>query len=419
MRTKLSLLITFIGFAAFSYAQRTIQGTLLDAETRVPLPFANVTLAGQTYGTTSNEEGKFSFNLRTDDETDTLVIHFIGYATYKQALSTLPNEPLQILMHPQGVNLEEVIIRPQPPTHYIKKALANRSENYADSPFDSYAYYREAFFENDLPISFQEAAVKTHYTNYTDTAAKNMHQIVLHREPDVLSELVFMRKKADKREAKARKKAAKKGEEYDESEAKEFISAAFGGPDIVIEGNVIHEPDVYLDSNYFKRFDYSFGQPVMYEGRRTMVIDFESKKKVDGARYKGSIYLDDATLAIVKFTASGSINIPVIYEPILFMLGIGISDVTFETNQNYTFKQGKWYPNFTLYEVMLKLEEKHLFKANTVSDIYINLGYLVNDLKLEGTAEIPEDKRFNSKEPMSEQVHPVPGVTWEKLNIIP
>ncbi len=228
-----------------------------------------------------------------------------------------------------------------------------------------------------------------------------------------------MRKKADKREAKDRKKAAKKGEEYEETDTKEILSAAFGGPDIVIEGNVIHEPGAYLNSTNFKRFTYSFAQPVMYEGRRTMVIDFVSRKKTDGARYKGSVYLDDATLAIVKLKSSGTVNIPIIYEPILFMMGIGISDITFKSNQNYTYKKGKWYPNFTLYEVDLKLEEKHFFKANTFSDMYINLGYLVNDLHLTEAQPIPEEKRYDSDKPMNEQVHSENGITWRNLNVIP
>ena len=55
----LTLLITF-----FSQAQKgTVSGTLTDKDmNNEPLPFANVQLKGTTIGTTTDENGKFSFD---------------------------------------------------------------------------------------------------------------------------------------------------------------------------------------------------------------------------------------------------------------------------------------------------------------------------------------------------------------------
>lgn len=58
---------------------KRISGQLLDKETRTPIVFASIYLKGQTIGTTSNEEGNFTFHFSSIEDLNIVVISSIGY----------------------------------------------------------------------------------------------------------------------------------------------------------------------------------------------------------------------------------------------------------------------------------------------------------------------------------------------------
>ncbi|WP_258105160.1 SusC/RagA family TonB-linked outer membrane protein [Marinoscillum sp. MHG1-6] len=80
MMRILLLLFSFLVVTTISLAQqRTISGTITDAETGETVPGASVLVLGTTNGTITDFDGKFSL---TVDQRDTLQISFVGYANY-------------------------------------------------------------------------------------------------------------------------------------------------------------------------------------------------------------------------------------------------------------------------------------------------------------------------------------------------
>lgn len=193
--------------ASVSIGQTTFKGIISDKETKDALPYANLILKRQQLGTTTNSVGEYQFKI--DDLNDTLVIHYLGYESYKIALSELKPEA-KLKMIPSGIELSEVVIRPKPPTYYIKQAVLRKEENYATSDFNTLGYYRQAVTENGNPLHFKESFIKTYYNMSPDSNEKNQHQILLYSEPEVISEMQFMKEKIEKNEKKAKKKAEKK-----------------------------------------------------------------------------------------------------------------------------------------------------------------------------------------------------------------
>ncbi len=401
--------------ASVSIGQTTFKGVITDKETKDALPYANLILKRQQLGTTTNSMGEYQFKI--DDLNDTLVIHYLGYESYKIALSELKPEA-KLKMIPSGIELSEVVVRPKPPTYYIKQAVLRKEENYATSDFNTLGYYRQAVTENGNPLHFKESFIKTYYNMSPDSNEKNQHQILLYSEPEVISEMQFMKEKIEKSEKKAKKKAEKKGEEYEEESTKEMIASSFSGPETVIRKDWMDDEDSYLDSNLFKKYNYHFGKPTTYGGKKVMVIHFETKRKVDHTRQKGTLYLEENSMALVKLDLEGEFVIPVIAKPILFALGLGIENPTFVHHANYTERNEKWYPQFVDMRIHMNMIEKHLFKKNEESKFYLELLYNVNELELDNVQRIPEDKRYNSKEPMKEQVHQDPQITWSQVNKI-
>ncbi len=107
---KLKLLLTFllIMFVQISYGQ-TIKGKVVDADTKEPIIGASVYLKGTTYGTMTDLDGNFSFDVPAQPAT--LVISFLGYQDYTKEITPKQGQTLDmgtIKMQSSAIGLQEV-----------------------------------------------------------------------------------------------------------------------------------------------------------------------------------------------------------------------------------------------------------------------------------------------------------------------
>ncbi|MCA0231708.1 MAG: DUF5686 family protein [Bacteroidetes bacterium] len=103
-----------------------IKGIVIDAKDNVPLPQASVRLKGQTSGTITDMEGRFSLRLKSSS--DTLMVSMIGYET---VIVPPKNTTITIKLRQKVNELAEVRVRPgeNPAWAIIRKVLANRPQN--------------------------------------------------------------------------------------------------------------------------------------------------------------------------------------------------------------------------------------------------------------------------------------------------
>lgn len=104
--TRLIFLVGAIMFSAFTFAQTTITGTIMDAEMNAPLPGANIVEKGTSNGVSSNFDGNFT--LTTSAASGEVVISFVGYG--KVTLSFNGNTNLGTITLSPDNTLEEVVI---------------------------------------------------------------------------------------------------------------------------------------------------------------------------------------------------------------------------------------------------------------------------------------------------------------------
>jgi hypothetical protein len=149
-----------------------------------------------------------------------------------------------------------------------------------------------------------------------------------------------------------------------------------------------------------------------------MVINFETRGKINHVRERGKIYIDLNSQAIVKIECSGNYVVPAFTKSVLFVLNIKFKNPTFETKSEFQMVDGKWYPKTIQNNINIKLVNWHLAKENEQSLFEVEQYFFVNDLKIDALAEIPSEKRFDSQKEMSKQVYNDTGLSWEGLNII-
>jgi hypothetical protein len=414
---RLFLIASFLFLFFNAQSQQIITGEVIDLENGELLPFATIAFKNSTLGTVTNSQGSFTLQVPELLVSDSLVISYIGYEDAFVPLTKI-SSPIIIELTPAILQLADLVILPLSPEDYLKRAVKKFPLNYANQPFTTKSYYRELLAENNEYLSLNEAVFKSSYPDYQDTI-KNQHQLVLYRNTQDKERIDFMRSFADKQNNKQKKKAEKKEEEWNEDDSRDLVQANFGGPETILSLDLINGEEVCLDSTRFKKFRYSFGPSMSYQGRALMVINFESKGQVDNQRQKGVIYLDLASDAITGLEYSSELVIPIALQPILFAFGLSVKDPFFVKKVRYQFQEGRWYPDTFQWELASGLKKRHIFKANEYSDFDIKQIFKVNELVLNDPTTIPEDQQFDPEEEMETQVHNKAGLDWNDVNTLP
>ncbi|SDX94482.1 carboxypeptidase-like regulatory domain-containing protein [Hymenobacter psychrophilus] len=107
------LLLLFCCFAAGASAQTTaISGTVRDSVTRAPLGFASVFLANTTYGSTTDEQGRYVLPDVPPGRYD-FVVSYVGYRLYQRSVELRGPAAMQLtpLIAPLSNQLREVIVK--------------------------------------------------------------------------------------------------------------------------------------------------------------------------------------------------------------------------------------------------------------------------------------------------------------------
>ncbi|GAB2784205.1 pimeloyl-ACP methyl ester carboxylesterase [Hymenobacter luteus] len=92
-------------------AQTLLQGTVLDAQTQAPVPFASVGVSGKPLGTVADEQGRFRFTTPTD-LAEPVVVSCVGYQSATVSAATLQATGQVVRLRPSGVSLAAVTVRP-------------------------------------------------------------------------------------------------------------------------------------------------------------------------------------------------------------------------------------------------------------------------------------------------------------------
>lgn len=108
MRKSIILLI-FFSLPIFPQL-KILSGTIRDFETKALLPNANVIILSKGIGTVSNESGKFYLE-GTFFESDTLVVSYIGYKSYKETISKLSLSNIQIYLEKIILSSQTILIQ--------------------------------------------------------------------------------------------------------------------------------------------------------------------------------------------------------------------------------------------------------------------------------------------------------------------
>ena len=140
---KKVLLIQFFLLQSLLQAQ-TIEFTVLDATTKLPISNVEIYYTNSINGTITNEEGKAKIAL----ENDTLTLSHIGYTT-KKNFTDKTFAKATVYLNPQEIQLEEVVLYNFDLKKRVKYVLDNYFKLYDTKAKIVECTYREKMIRND------------------------------------------------------------------------------------------------------------------------------------------------------------------------------------------------------------------------------------------------------------------------------
>jgi hypothetical protein len=344
----LFFLSTFIITPSSIYAfqeqsYKEYKGKVIDDETRKPLAFADISVDGTNISTITNKEGKFSLKIPNNGLNNSLTVSFLGYETLKVNLEDLVKRGNTIVLRLEATQLDQINISlPGNAKELVKKALSGRGEKYIKDRTLMTAFYRETIKKRKKNASLTEAVVKIFKQPYQGSR-NDAVELIKSRKNTNYSRLDTIALKLQ------------------------------GGPFSALYSDVVKYTDYIFTEETFEYYDFSFNPTTEINDRLVYVIDFKQQANIVTPLYKGKLFIDANTLALIS--AEYELNVENKDEAVKLFLRkkprkADVEPVTAKYKVDYKISNGKWYYSYSNLHLAFKVKwPKKLFSSTYTLDV--------------------------------------------------
>jgi len=296
------LLLCLAGSAS---AQTTrITGTVTDAVTGETLPFVNIAFINSRIGTTSDMDGKYSFD--TYYATDSIQASSVGYVARKFAVKKDRAQVIDIALEPSSVTLAEVIIKPSdenPAFEILRRVVRHKPTNNREklTAFQYESYNKIEFDLNNITEEFTQKKIFKPFAfifdNIDSTGAKPYLPIFM---TETLSDVYFRQKPRSRKEHIRGTKVSG----IENESISQFM------------GDMYQNVNIY--DNFLEIFGKNFVSPIADGGKAyynyyltdsafigkywCYKLEFSPKRPQELA-FKGEVWINDTTYAVRRIEA--------------------------------------------------------------------------------------------------------------------
>ncbi len=344
------------------------KGVVMNSRTKSPLEFATLSVSNTNISTITNLDGGFSLKVPLENLGESVRISYLGYKTSIIPLSQMQETGNSVELEEAFEKLPDVNIADVDANTVIRKAMENRADNTLKEPLIVKAFYRESIRKRRTYASLSEAVVDIYRSPF---AAESKDYVILDR--------------------------ARKSTDYRKIDT--LVIKLQGGPYNNIGMDMVRNRDLFFSSDMFEVYQFKYDKMVNMDNRNVFVIDFEQKPTIVEPFYKGKLYIDSESYALVK--TEFSLNLANLNKAKRFFVKkkpTNADVIPLDTKYIVDYRQqdGKWYFNYSRIELSFKVKwDKKVF--NSIYNISIEMA--VTDW------EVNEDKTVvRSKDRMRRSV---------------
>lgn len=357
----------FIPLICFS--QTRIQGIVLDATTKSPLPFASI-ITDTSIVELTNIDGEF--NLKSDSNFLQITISYVGYSTVTIRIKK-NHKYIKVQLKPSVENLNEVVITAteNPALKIIRNTIANKKNNNIEKALNYFKFntYNKilvtanpdsingkidsVFILNNGVKSFQ----KLDSTNYNFKKEIDKQHLYISEK---ISEFKFQKGKKKKEVILASRMAGLKQPLY-ELFAITFQDFSFYNEVYTIAGTKYINP---IANNALRQYNYKILDTIDNGHGQSILIHYKPTKKKAFLGIEGVLYIDTKSFAITKAIAElkGVVNVKAVQN----YNYIAANNTWFPLNKNVVLKKGDNNKSIALFGGLVKFSEGN--KNDTIVD---------------------------------------------------
>ena len=246
-----------------------ITGTIIDADSDEPLPFATIGLKNTGKGTVTNSTGEFGLKIVPGWISDTLAISYLGYLGREIPVEQALGNNFTIRMTREFISIPEIIIRTQVPQEIIYKSTSAIARNYGNTPAILTGFYREGVMKKQELQNYSEAIIRIYKSPYTGSLLGDQIKILRSRKIENVdrTDTLAVRLKA--------------------------------GLSTCLELDGVRNIFDFISRESMPEYKYIITDIVSFDEEAAYVIDFEQRESVDLPLYRGSLYINTDDFAIL------------------------------------------------------------------------------------------------------------------------
>ncbi len=368
----------------------TVEGIVYDRYSKEPLSSASVNIKDAGIGTVTNMDGRFRITLSDSLLHSTIHISHLGYENTEINAAIVADKYSDFELEPKFITLQEVVIRAVNPMQAVQKMIQAREQNYATTPVYSTAFYREGVEHKKRNVDLTEAVFRVYKTGYQRSAVDQV-------------KLIKMRRIVDRQEKDTILTKVKSG-----------VQAA------LLLDLVKNLPEFLTPDDPACPYTYAHTDISVVDGRLANVISFEQRKGDKDPLYKGQLYIDTESYALLE--AHFEVN-PQFVEKATSMFvekhsrdyKLALQKAAYVVSYRPS-ADGIYQINHVRGDLEFKARRKRQWFSSTLKVWF----EMVNCKTEPGDGQgIPRSERLSQRAVFSETRHTYDANFWGPLNIIP
>jgi hypothetical protein len=265
--------LALLALPALAQESPLLRGRVLDADTHQPIPNAQVGLAGNRLGTSTNSEGRFALRVPAAYQTSQLEVALLGYRPLRRALPPLPGPELLLELHLSPASLANVTVTASA-EGIIREAVARIPRNYPVRPTQLTGFYRES----------DEEATRQRY-DYLAEGLLQVQKAGYQHPRDQGTVQVLEARRVDLRPAQPGAVLPPIN----------WIAGAF----VPHRFDFVHTRAEFISPAHFRGYTYRFSPQTSFQGRAVYVITFAPQPGARRANFAGEVYIDEQSYAFL------------------------------------------------------------------------------------------------------------------------
>lgn len=370
---------------------RSIKGLVIDARTRHPLPYSSIFLSNKSTGTITNQTGRFELKVHAGDYVDTLGISHIGYKMATIPLSSVDTSSLIIRLSSERLQIREVVVKPLDPIYILTKAIERISDNYDRKPAVYTGFIRESTQQDNKNVSLSEAIIN-----------------------------VFKEPYVSKREDQIKIFKGRKGNNLVAKELVDFVVQ--GSLYNSLQLDIVKNRPTFLDADYFALYEYSLEKTISHLERPTYVIAFRQREGVRYPCFKGKVYVDVETLAIVGAFFELSEKEMSYTEGVYVKKSprrIGVKPLHARYQVFYRLYHNKWNLSNVRSELLIRVRRKKDKEMNKFNSVFTSVSeFVITNKDTANIARFKADEISKPRDVLVDQIGETDLTFWGDENII-